>query len=97
MLLCGSANRAKSWSCENCGNWAQRDKKVCSACYWAYPERYKHIAMRDIRRLDIVWVEEETADYGQLIRESRLVKKTPHDFVKMILRGHFAAKINTTK
>ena len=36
MLLCGSANRAKSWSCENCANWLAKDVKTCQSCYWAY-------------------------------------------------------------
>ena len=26
MLLCGSANRAKSWSCEHCDNWTKLKK-----------------------------------------------------------------------
>lgn len=30
MLLCGSCNRAKSWSCEHCGNWKTEKKPpVC--------------------------------------------------------------------
>lgn len=92
MLLCGSANRAKSWSCENCKNWVQRDLEICSNCYWAYPEQYKHIAMRDIRRLDIVWVEEEAAEYDQLLRESKRAKETPPEYVKAILRSHLKGK-----
>jgi len=83
MLLCGSANRAKSWSCENCKNWKLKEIKICSTCYWAYPEKYKHIAMRDIRRLDIVWVEEETAEYDQLMIEAGKARKEPPDYVKL--------------
>ena len=46
MLVCGSANRAKSWSCEHCENWNNtKDKSICLSCYWAYPENYSHIAM----------------------------------------------------
>jgi hypothetical protein len=34
MLLCGSANRAKSWSCEHCVNWLeQKDAHICRSCY----------------------------------------------------------------
>ena len=41
ILLSGSANRAKSWSCEHCENWQTlKDKKICLSCYWAYPEDY---------------------------------------------------------
>jgi hypothetical protein len=39
MLLCGSANRAKSWSCEHCVNWQEiKKQEICQRCYWAYPE-----------------------------------------------------------
>jgi hypothetical protein len=34
MLLCGSANRAKSWSCEHCVNWLELKKvEICRNCY----------------------------------------------------------------
>lgn len=47
MLLCGSANRAKSWSCEHCKNRNKLMKiEICHKCYWAYPENYEHVAMR---------------------------------------------------
>jgi hypothetical protein len=38
MLLCGSANRAKPWSCERCVNWRElRNPAIRRRCYWAYP------------------------------------------------------------
>ncbi len=56
MLLSSSANRAKSWSCEHCENWITvRDKSICLSCYWAYPENYSRIAMKEIRRIDLLW------------------------------------------
>ncbi len=37
MLLDGSSQRAKSWSCEQCSNWLQeRDEAVCRSCFWAF-------------------------------------------------------------
>ena len=55
MLLCGSCNRAKSWSCEHCPNWLEeKSSDVCGTCYWGSPESYKHVALRAIRRLDVV-------------------------------------------
>lgn len=64
MLLCGSANRAKSWSCEHCVNWLElKNPAVCRSCYWAYPDSYTHIAMRQIRRADIMWTEQEVEMY----------------------------------
>lgn len=55
MLLSGSANRAKSWACEHCVNWKELKKpSICRRCYWAFPDEYKHVAMRPVRRMDIL-------------------------------------------
>jgi hypothetical protein len=68
MLLCGSCQRSKSWSCEHCENWREgRQQEICRTCYWAMPEDYTHIALRDHRRLEIVWLgEEEVAEHTNL-------------------------------
>lgn len=89
MLLCGSCNRAKSWSCEHCLNWLEkRDPKVCHACYWANPELYKHVALQEIRRLDVVWSGEEINIYESLReRASKLQVEMPV-YVKTALKRH---------
>lgn len=89
MLLCGSANRAKSWSCENCANWQTKDVTTCQSCYWAYPEAYTHIAMRDIRRLDLLWSSEESFEYDLLKKEANKVQEEAPEYVKNVLRNHF--------
>lgn len=68
MLLCGSCQRSKSWSCEHCDNWREgRQLEICRTCYWAVPEDYTHIALKDHRRLEIVWLgEEEVFDHTKL-------------------------------
>ena len=67
MLLDGSNQRAKSWSCENCKNsLEQLDAKTCRSCYWAFPENYMHVAMQPIRRADIIWLGDETAAFDRL-------------------------------
>lgn len=33
MLLCPSANRAKSWSCEHCNNWDIKNPSFCKSCF----------------------------------------------------------------
>lgn len=56
MLLSGSSNRQKSWNCEHCINFKELKKKeICISCYWAYPENYTHAAMKEIRRIDLIW------------------------------------------
>lgn len=89
MLLCASANRAKSWSCEHCPNWQTKTVAVCQSCYWAYPEAYTHVAMRDMRRLDLLWVgEEEAAEYELLVQAAQEAGQPLPDFVKAVLRQH---------
>jgi len=92
MLLSASANRAKSWSCENCQNWKSKEEKSCKTCYWAYPESYSHIAMRDIRRLDLLWSDEEVIEYEMLVKEVNMVKENAPEYVKNVLRNHFKQK-----
>lgn len=92
MLLCASANRAKSWSCENCLNWKIKDSQNCLFCYWAFPDTYKHIAMRDVRRLDVMWTGEETNEYDEIKKEAKENKKKTPDYVKAILRKHLRQK-----
>lgn len=89
MLLCGSCNRAKSWSCEHCGNW-QNEKlaSVCLTCYWANPKDYMHIALREIRRLDIIWDENEAQTYERLKREAQANRLPLPDYVKKVLEKH---------
>ena len=67
MLLCPSANRAKSWTCEHCPNWTIRDAAFCSNCFWAYPEHYTHIAGREERQIIITFTGDEIEDYNRLI------------------------------
>jgi hypothetical protein len=87
MLLCASANRAKSWSCEHCENWmTKKDKKICLSCYWAYPEDYSHVAMRKIRRLDLIWEGEDVMEYDRLKEDAASYGSSLPDFVKEIIR-----------
>ena len=87
MLLCGSANRAKSWSCEHCENWrSQKDRKVCLTCYWAYPENHTHVAMKQLRRVDLLWQGDETEQYERLKADAAEAGMAIPDFVKEVLR-----------
>lgn len=89
MPLCGSCNRAKSWSCENCKNWnSDHSVEVCETCYWAAPEGYSHVALENIFRLEIVWKGAEAPSYKHLVRLTELAKKDLPDFVKEVLDNH---------
>lgn len=86
MLLCSSCNRAKSWSCEHCPNWLNdRLAPVCLTCYWANPQEYLHLALREVRRLDVVWSEDEVQAYERL-KQAALADATPlPEYVKTIV------------
>jgi hypothetical protein len=92
MLLCASANRAKSWSCEHCPNWKVKDINVCRSCYWSHPESYTHIATRQMRRLDLLWSGQEILDYAALVEAASEVHEEPAEYVKQVLRSHLKYK-----
>jgi hypothetical protein len=93
MLLSGSANRTKSWSCEHCENWNNtKDRTICLTCYWAYPENYSHIAMRQIRRIDLVWQGKEIDIYEKLKAKAHSLEKEIPLFVKEILEREIHRK-----
>lgn len=93
MLLSGSANRAKSWSCEQCENWNNQKKiSICQTCYWAYPENYSHIAMRQVRRMDLIWEDDEVETYDELRKKAKSLEKEIPTFVKEILKKEVERK-----
>jgi hypothetical protein len=86
MLLSPSANRLKSWACEKCENWnSQKDKNICLTCYWAYPENYEHIAMVQIRRLDIIFRGDEVSVYDALKKQAAHENKEIQEIVKKLV------------
>lgn len=92
MLVCGSCNRAKSWSCEHCPNGlVAKDTKVCGVCYWANPLKYSHVATLDIRRLDVSWTGTEISDFdaakAKAGPEDDAMPKFVKDAVRRAIRG----------
>lgn len=67
MLLSPSANRAKSWTCEHCPNWENKNAEFCMKCFWAHPENYSHIAGKEQRQLIITFTGDKIEDYNKLI------------------------------
>ena len=87
MLLSPSANRAKSWTCEHCKNWREKNKAFCVRCFWAYPEDYDHIAGKYEKVISIVFTGDEIEDYTKLIQISgianaqKTIKTIIHNFL----------------
>ncbi len=91
MLLCGSANRAKSWSCEHCVNWIEIKKiDICRNCYWAFPEHYNHIAMQPVRRVDIMWSGEEIEVYERLRERTIELQKDIPSYIKELIKKYLS-------
>lgn len=89
MLVCGSCNRAKSWSCEQCENWIQRkDQSICKRCYWGMPTNYTHIAMKEVRRLDLQWSGDEIHDYDMLKSIAEQKSTALSTFAKQVLANN---------
>jgi len=88
MLLCGSCNRVKSWTCEHCPNWQTKSPQGCNGCYWAYPTRYIHIAMEPVRRMDILWEgTSEVSLYDQLSASASQMKQSIPEHIKNLLKN----------
>ena len=89
MLLDASSQRAKSWSCEGCGNWQEdRDPAVCRSCFWAFPENYTHIAGEPVRRIDIEWRgPDEVKAFDRLRERAQRDDLTVAAFLKRLVKG----------
>lgn len=88
MLICGSCNRAKSWSCEHCPNWTENhNQDVCKGCYWASPEKYTQIATLEMRRLDVTWEQSEIGEYDGLSEAAGKMGMVVGDYVKLLIKN----------
>ncbi|WP_090970360.1 HNH endonuclease [Nocardioides exalbidus] len=87
MPLCGSDNRAKSMSCENCPNWSVRDVDTCKTCYWHDPAHYSHVATVDERRLAITARGMDVANFDQLAEEAAQQGLTFGEYLLEVIDG----------
>jgi hypothetical protein len=88
MLLCRSCNRAKSWTCEHCDNWKTiKNAAVCTSCLFGSPNRYEHIAMKQMRRLTLVWEGKDVQDYDSLEKEGSERGQHIRAYIKGILKA----------
>lgn len=82
MLLSGTAQRQKSWECEQCPNLrGAKDQDVCHSCYWAYPDNYSHAATRPLRLLNLGFSGQDTDIYDHYLRESQKTGVSIQDLV----------------
>lgn len=86
MVLCGSCNRRKSWTCEHCANFATtRQVKICQSCYWANPDTHTHVAMKEMRRAEVVWTGDEVRLFDALAAKCKRKGLTIPESLKRLL------------
>ena len=86
-ILDGTCNRKKSWACEHCRNWIElKDLEVCKTCYWANPDNYTHVAMQPQRRVELVWIGDEVAQFEGIKAKALNDNKSIGDEIKSALR-----------
>lgn len=85
MLVCPSANRAKSWACEHCKNWTQKDVNFCTGCFWCHPENYNHIAGNIEKRIVLTFTGDEIEDYNKLIKQ--VGEADAEQYIKNIIKA----------
>lgn len=71
MLVCPSCNREKSWRCEHCPNWQQKNVEVCRGCFWATPSSYSHVATNYRSAVMVTFSGSEQEVFHMLEREAQ--------------------------
>ena len=91
MLLSGSAQRQKSWSCENCSNLKkEKDIDVCKTCYWVRPEEYSHIALRKIKQVTLNFENSDIEIYKTIESAAQGSNIKPGDYILKVLKDHLS-------
>ncbi len=87
MLLDGKSQRQKSFSCEQCRNFQSlSDPDICRTCFWAFPENYSHVAMQELRRVDIVWQSDEVRDFDAIKARAKQEGRSVAEYMKKLGR-----------
>jgi Zn-finger protein len=59
--------------------------KTCQSCYWANPEQHVHVAMEQIRRVDLVFGGEEAQKFDELRQRCKRRGKSVAQGLKELL------------
>lgn len=86
MLLSPSADRAKSWICEHCRNWGDKNIEYCLKCFWTHPENYEHIAGDKQRAINVLSSGKGIDDYKKLI--NLVGKDNAQTFIKYLIHNY---------
>lgn len=89
MLVCPSCNREKSWRCEHCPNWTDREPAICQTCFWAQPSDYTHIATKEGRLVALTFLGSDIDLYRHLEQESQRQQVSLEELIKDELRAGY--------
>lgn len=93
MLLCPSCNRTKSWTCEHCVNWREQKRaSMCKSCYWGNPDKHTHVALVEIRRVELAWMGREVQAFDRLRLISHSRRISMQQVIKEILGAYLSSK-----
>ena len=83
MVLDGTCNRRKSWICEHCPNLLKYKKvETCQSCYWADPEKHTHVAMEELRRIDVVFSRDEVNSFDKFRKQAQQRSQSVRDRIR---------------
>jgi hypothetical protein len=86
MVLDGTCNRRKSWICEHCPNLMKYKRvNTCKSCYWANPKQHTHVAMEELRRVDLVFSGEETKAFDEFRKRCQQQEESVLDRLKEVV------------
>ncbi|WP_148044733.1 HNH endonuclease [Stagnimonas aquatica] len=92
MLLSGPAQRQKSWACEHCPNYQIKNIQTCSTCYWAFPNNYAHVAMKNIKNLSLTFSSTHFDDYKKIEEMASASGSSVQDIIKDIISKHLSGR-----
>jgi len=86
MLLGASSQQRKKHACSNCENQKNiREPATCRRCYWAYPEDYDHVAMENLRRVDVEFRGKDVDKFDQLEKYAKRMGLSIEDAMRSLI------------
>ncbi len=86
MLLGASSQQRKKHACSNCENQKTiKDPAICRRCYWAYPEDFDHVAMENLRRIDVEFRGSDVDKYNQLEQYANRMELSIGDAIRFLI------------
>lgn len=87
MLVCATCNRKKSWACEHCNNFSlNKDVSKCESCFWANPINYSHVALQKIKRLELIFTNQNIDVFNNIDRQAKKEGTSLNSYIFEVLK-----------